>query len=112
MTAYDRVTTLGDFEALAPEWDDLVRAMPRPSPFLLHGWLTEWWRCYGDGAELAVHIARRGGRLGAALPLLVRRRGGLRVACFVGDPRLVGPQRCGRGSTGITSGVQLRSAHR
>lgn len=85
MTAYDRVTTLGDFEALAPEWDDLVRAMPRPSPFLLHGWLTEWWRCYGDGAELAVHIARRGGRLGAALPLLVRRRGGLRVACFVGD---------------------------
>ena len=85
MTAYDRVTTLGDFEALAPEWDDLVRAMPRPSPFLLHGWLTEWWRCYGDGAELAVHIARRGGRLGAALPLLVRRRGGLRVASFVGD---------------------------
>jgi CelD/BcsL family acetyltransferase involved in cellulose biosynthesis len=89
VTAYDRVTTLGDFEALTPEWDHLVRAMPRPSPFLLHGWLTEWWRCYGDGAELAVHVARRDGRLVAALPLLVRRRAGLRVASFVGDRQAV-----------------------
>ena len=59
--------------------------MPRPSPFLLHGWLAEWWRHYGDGAELAV--ARRP----------ARRRGwsarsrswcgagpGLRVASFMG----------------------------
>jgi CelD/BcsL family acetyltransferase involved in cellulose biosynthesis len=85
VTAYDRVTTLGAFEALTPEWDGLVRAMPRPSPFLLHGWLTEWWRCYGDDAELAVHVARRDGRLVAAMPLLVRRHAGLRVASFVGD---------------------------
>jgi CelD/BcsL family acetyltransferase involved in cellulose biosynthesis len=87
--AFERITTIADFEALAPEWDDLVRAMPRPSPFLLHGWLAEWWRCYGDGAELAVHVARRDGRLVAALPLVVRRRAGLRVASFVGDRQAV-----------------------
>jgi CelD/BcsL family acetyltransferase involved in cellulose biosynthesis len=89
VTEFGSVTTIGDFEALAPEWDDLVRAMPRPSPFLLHGWLAEWWRCYGDGAEPVVHIARRDGRLAAALPLVVRRRAGLRVASFVGDRQAV-----------------------
>jgi CelD/BcsL family acetyltransferase involved in cellulose biosynthesis len=89
VSAFERVTTIGDFEALAPEWDALVRAMPRPSPFLLHGWLAEWWRHYGDGAELAVDVARRDGRLVAALPLVVRRRAGLRVASFVGDRQAV-----------------------
>jgi CelD/BcsL family acetyltransferase involved in cellulose biosynthesis len=80
----ETITTGEDFEALAPEWDELVRAMPRPSPFMLHGWLAEWWAHYGDGAELAVHVARRGDRLLGALPLVVRRRAGLRVATFMG----------------------------
>ena len=89
MTVFETATTIGDFEALAPEWDDLVRAMPRPSPFLLHGWLAEWWRCYGDGAELVVHVARRDGRLAAALPMVVRRRAALRVASLMGDRQAV-----------------------
>ena len=72
------------FAALGAEWDALVRAMPRPSPFLLHGWLTEWWRHYGDGCRLAVQAAFRGGRLVAALPLLTYRRRGLEVATFLG----------------------------
>jgi CelD/BcsL family acetyltransferase involved in cellulose biosynthesis len=65
-------------------WDDLVRAAPRPSPFMLHDWVLEWWRHYGDGAELVVGTARRDGRLVAALPLCVRRRSGLRVLEFLG----------------------------
>jgi CelD/BcsL family acetyltransferase involved in cellulose biosynthesis len=58
--------------------------MRRPSPFLLHGWLSEWWRHYGEGATLAVHVARRGDRLVGALPLCRRRRFGLTVTEFVG----------------------------
>lgn len=77
---FETVTSEGELAALAPEWDALVVAMPRPSPFLLHAWLLEWWRAYGDAASLAVHVARRDGRLVAALPLVVRRRRGLRVA--------------------------------
>jgi CelD/BcsL family acetyltransferase involved in cellulose biosynthesis len=80
----ETVSTGEAFEALAGQWDPLVRAMPRPSPFMLHGWLAEWWRHYGDGAELAVHVARRDGRLVGALPIVVRRRAGLRVASFMG----------------------------
>jgi CelD/BcsL family acetyltransferase involved in cellulose biosynthesis len=80
----ETISTTEQLEALSGEWDALVRAMPRPSPFLLHAWVTEWWRHYGDGLELAVHVARRDGELVAALPLAVQRRAGLRVARFTG----------------------------
>jgi CelD/BcsL family acetyltransferase involved in cellulose biosynthesis len=76
--------TLGQLEALGDGWDDLVRSMPRPSPFLLHAWLVEWWRYHGDGADLAVHHATRDGRLVGALPLFTHRRSGLRVTEFLG----------------------------
>ena len=82
------VSTIRDeegFAALAPEWDALVRAMPRPSPFLLHGWLHAWWRHFGAGHELRVHVVYEHGRLVGALPLYVRRRFGVRVAGFLGD---------------------------
>jgi CelD/BcsL family acetyltransferase involved in cellulose biosynthesis len=72
------------FRPLGVEWDALVRAMPRPSPFLLHGWLRAWWRHYGDGCGLAVQAAFRDGRLVAALPLITFRRHGLEVATFMG----------------------------
>ena len=81
------VKTVSDeagFADLAGSWDELVRAMPRPSPFLLHSWLLEWWRHYGRGADLAVHVAFRGDRLVGALPLCTRSRFGLRVSEFVG----------------------------
>ena len=70
---------------MAGEWDELVRAMRKPTPFLLHGWVEAWLRHYVDDAEPAIHIARRGGRLVAALPFIVRRRWSLRIASFVGD---------------------------
>ena len=41
------ITDPREFAALRAEWDPLVAAMPRPSPFLLHGWLLEWWRHHG-----------------------------------------------------------------
>ena len=77
------------FSELGAQWDTLVRAGPRPSPFLLHAWLLEWWRHYGDEGQLAVHVAYRDGRLVGALPLCVRPKRGLRVTSFVGgDPGL------------------------
>ena len=87
----ETVSTIEEFEGLEPAWDGLVRAMPRPSPFLLHGWLAEWCRHYGAGTELRVHVARRDGRLVGALPIVVRRRAGLRVATFMGGPEAVLP---------------------
>jgi CelD/BcsL family acetyltransferase involved in cellulose biosynthesis len=85
----ERITNIDDFEALAPQWDALVEAMGRPSPFLLHGWLAEWWRHCADGAQPSIEIIRDQGRLAGALPLAVRRRGGLRIASFMGDAQTV-----------------------
>jgi CelD/BcsL family acetyltransferase involved in cellulose biosynthesis len=84
MTEVATITAAEDFARLGTEWDALVRAMPRPSPFLLHGWLDAWWRHHGDGGRLAVHVAHNDGRLAGALPLCVQRRSGLRVLAFVG----------------------------
>jgi CelD/BcsL family acetyltransferase involved in cellulose biosynthesis len=78
------ISSATSFAGLADEWDGLVRSRPRPSPFLLHAWLVEKWRHYGDGGQLAVHVAYRDGRLVGALPLCLRSRYGLRVLSFLG----------------------------
>ena len=80
------VAAQAELDSLAADWDQLVAAMPRPSPFLLHGWVTQWWRHYGGGGRLTVHVARRGGALIGALPLFRRRtRSGLDVTEFIGS---------------------------
>jgi len=84
VTTVTTITETGDFAALAPEWDALVLAMPRPSPFLLHGWLLAWWGQHGGRGRLAVHVAREDGRLTGALPMFEERRFGLRVAHVIG----------------------------
>jgi CelD/BcsL family acetyltransferase involved in cellulose biosynthesis len=78
------LTDNDSFVALADEWGPLVAAMPRPSPFLAHGWLLAWWRHHGSGATLQVHIARCEQRLVGALPLFVSEVGGVRIARFIG----------------------------
>ena len=82
------VTTITDAAELAllrPQWDALVTAMRRPSPFLLHGWVLEWWRHHSGRGRLTVHVAHEGDRLTGALPLFVERRRGLRIARFLGE---------------------------
>ena len=68
----------------AAEWDALVLAQPRPSPFLLHAWVVEWVRHYQGSVDIQVHVARRDGELVGALPLIVQRVNGLRLLQFVG----------------------------
>jgi CelD/BcsL family acetyltransferase involved in cellulose biosynthesis len=81
---FETISTDAEFAALGDSWDRLVRAMPRPSPHLLHAWLLAWWRHYDEDSELAVHVAYRGRDLVGALPLCVRHRRGLGVLTFLG----------------------------
>ena len=74
--AFDRLEANG--------WDDLVRAMRRPSPFMLHAWLSLWLKIEGKGTRAAVQVAFRGDRLVAALPLVVQRRFGVKVGELMG----------------------------
>jgi len=84
---YETLSSIEELDPLETEWDELVHAMPKPTPFLLHGWVMAWLQHYADDAEPAIHVARRDGRLVAALPLVIRRQFGLRIASFVGDDR-------------------------
>ncbi|MDX6571530.1 MAG: hypothetical protein QOC86_686 [Gaiellales bacterium] len=82
-----RVETVRDaagFAALGAGWDALAAALPRPTPFMLHAWLEEWWRHLAGGAEMAVIVAWRDDRLVAALPLMITKRLGVRTAAFIG----------------------------
>jgi len=83
--AHETLVCVEEFDQVAQEWDELVRAMRKPTPFLLHSWVKAWLRYYADDAETAIHVARRDGRLVAALPFVIRRRWRLRIASFVGD---------------------------
>jgi CelD/BcsL family acetyltransferase involved in cellulose biosynthesis len=85
----ETVSSAAAFEELAEEWDDLVRGMPRASPFLLHAWLSEWWSHYGESGALAVHVVRQDGRLVGALPLIVSSKRGVRVVRFMGGRQSV-----------------------
>lgn len=80
----ETLSSAAAFEMLADGWDDLVREMPRPSPFLLHSWLSEWWRHYGASGRLAVYVVQQDGRLLGALPLIVVAKSGVRVVRFMG----------------------------
>ncbi len=86
MTAlrFETVDSEDGLVALGDRWDALVRVMPRPSPFLLHCWVLEWWRHYGDGCRLAVEVAFRGDELVGALPLITFSHRGLQVGTFIG----------------------------
>lgn len=83
------LTSADELAAVGPEWDALVRAMPRPSPFLLQGWIQPWCRHYGADHALEVDVARRDGKLIAALPLCVEHRTGIRRLRMLGGPQAV-----------------------
>src|SRR4029450_6602159 len=114
-----RAETISDgsgLEALGGSWDDLVRSMARPSPYLLHGWLVEWWRHYGREAPPAAHVAFEGDRLVGALPLLLRRRLGLKVSEFLGGKKaqladlVLSPDADGSAAGGFADGL-VASGH-
>ncbi len=76
----DVVLHEGPPEALLAEWGDLYAAHPQVTPFMSPGWAAAWWSHYGgDGVRARLVCVREAGRLVALAPLVVRRRGPLRI---------------------------------
>jgi CelD/BcsL family acetyltransferase involved in cellulose biosynthesis len=84
MFEIDVIDTEHDFAAIEPEWDLLVRCMPRPSPFLMHPWIGAWLRHYPEARRVCILVARRRGRAVGALPLVITQKAWLRKLEFVG----------------------------
>jgi CelD/BcsL family acetyltransferase involved in cellulose biosynthesis len=66
-----RVETAGSIAELRDEWDALAKRLEAP-PFLGPGWVSSWWRAFGDGT-LRVLALRRGDVLAGVLPVAERR---------------------------------------
>jgi CelD/BcsL family acetyltransferase involved in cellulose biosynthesis len=66
----DVISDEARFNALEPEWDDLVERASIDHPFLSHTWLRTWWECFGKGQQLHVITVRAGGKLIAAAPMM------------------------------------------
>ena len=79
------ITDRAAFDAIRPEWDALVLASPRPTPFLLQPWLAAWWSLYRPDSLIRCITVRDGDRLVAALPLAILRRGRVRVGEMAGS---------------------------
>ena len=77
------VTSVGDFDAIATEWDALAESSG--SIFSTALWGRLWWAHFGEGRELLLHAARAGdGSLAVVLPLYAWRRRLPRVVRFLG----------------------------
>jgi CelD/BcsL family acetyltransferase involved in cellulose biosynthesis len=73
------------FAALSLDWARLHEDSPSATPFQTHAWLTSWWAHYGSLGELRVFLVHEGGRLVAAAPLHLARRGPWRVLAPIGE---------------------------
>jgi CelD/BcsL family acetyltransferase involved in cellulose biosynthesis len=77
------VTSVGDFDEIATEWDALAERSG--GIFSTAAWSRAWWAHYGEGHELLLHAARvDDGSLSAVLPLYAWRRRLPRVVRFLG----------------------------
>lgn len=72
------------FAALREDWDDLYARSPSATPFQCHAWLESWWAEYGVRGRLRLVLVRLDGRLVAAAPLWLARRGPYRVLLPLG----------------------------
>ena len=64
------------FAGLDAEWDALAGRCAAATPFQSYAWLESWWHTYGTPGRIRLVLVRHGGRLVAAAPLMLRRRGG------------------------------------
>jgi CelD/BcsL family acetyltransferase involved in cellulose biosynthesis len=80
MLSFETLYSGAALDAIADEWSDLDRRSPSAMPFLAYGWLTAYWKVFGEAGSLRVGCVRdQDGRLVAAAPLRLRRRRGLSV---------------------------------
>ncbi len=83
--SYRTLTSPAELEAIASDWDALVRSMPRPSPFMSTAWLLPWWRHHGAERRMCVLAAFDGEAFVGGLALEIERRApGIEVAHLMG----------------------------
>lgn len=81
MSTLQVITDVSEFRALKDEWNNLA-GMFR-SPLYIHEWFNDCFSAFGDGADLAIFVARTNGEVRAIAPLIVDRCEGERRLCWL-----------------------------
>lgn len=79
----ETITDGAELWALEAEWEDLYARSLGATPFQRHAWVHSWWAEYGGG-RLRTVLVRQDGRLVAAAPLRLIRRGPVTVLAALG----------------------------
>ncbi len=85
-------SSLADLEGLRACWRDLEsRSSPAPTVFQSFDWVYQWSMTYADHAranpaEIRILLGLRNGKLVFVLPLMTRKRHGVKLLTWISDP--------------------------
>ena len=72
--SHDVVDSVSGLEEIESQWEDLFGACGHITPSMSWEWNYHWWRHYGEGHEMQVHLVRGdGGAPLGIVPLMLRR---------------------------------------
>lgn len=71
VTWIEKITDVGGFHALRPEWTELLESSSSDCVFLTWEWLSTWWKHLAGPRRLDVIAVRQGGELIGLAPLVV-----------------------------------------
>lgn len=77
-------TDPGGFDALADEWNAILKRSPSDTLFLTWEWQKTWWTWLGEGDLCLIAVRDEGGRLVGIAPLFIEVVEGRRTLSFVG----------------------------
>lgn len=75
----------GGFPDIRPAWEQLFDDDPRATPFSSPAWSEAWLAHWSPGVDLRLMAVRDGGKLVGLAPMVLRRRGPLRVLRTMGE---------------------------
>ena len=85
------IATAAELMQLCAEWDDLFRRANPENIFLSFGWMSTWWKHFGNGQLAVIAVRDSTGRLAAVAPFYIARSsaglGGRRLG-FLADDRV------------------------
>jgi CelD/BcsL family acetyltransferase involved in cellulose biosynthesis len=67
------VTSLDEFSALQPVWNELSQANPNHTPYQTWEWNFTWWKHFGGPDRLRLLLAEEGGQLIGLAPFFLRK---------------------------------------
>lgn len=70
--SYKWIKNIGEFQAIAPEWDNALIKSGEYNPFLLADFIITWWKYFGRGLNLYFFVAFDNEEIIGGIPLYLK----------------------------------------